>query len=67
MRDWISKHSAGAHDVLHRLTKDAVRNHQNIRKSGDDSAPTVSASTHGHGTAVSYGHQASGKISGALQ
>ncbi|CCA67339.1 related to Het-c heterokaryon incompatibility protein [Serendipita indica DSM 11827] len=66
MRQWLSTHSAGHHDVLSRLTKEAIRNHQNVRKQGDSSGSTVSSATHGHGAAVGYGHQASAKISNTL-
>ena len=71
MHSWIGAHTAGHYGVLSRLTKDAVRNHQNIRKQGDASASSVSATTHGHGAAVNSshptaGHSGAGGISSAI-
>jgi hypothetical protein len=77
MREWINKHAAGGSNVVHRLSKDSVRNHQNIRKAGDASAPTVNTHTHGMGAGIIHGHgqgqgqghtqQAASKISHTFQ
>ncbi|KAG8866996.1 hypothetical protein FRC20_006994 [Serendipita sp. 405] len=66
MRTWVDAHSAGQYSIISRLTKEAVRNHQNIRQTGDSSIDTVSASTHGQGAKLSHGHGASGKMSSAM-
>ncbi|KAF8586868.1 Het-C-domain-containing protein [Ramaria rubella] len=39
MHTWLNSHGHKQNDMLHRLTKDSVRNHRNIRASGDDSGP----------------------------
>lgn len=66
MNTWISQHTAGPHSVLARLTKDAVRNHQNVRGKGDSSTSTVTATTHGHGAAVNQSHSSMGNLSNTI-
>ncbi|CAA7264296.1 unnamed protein product [Cyclocybe aegerita] len=43
MRDWFSK-SSGQQSVLQRLSKNAVRNHENIRLAGEGGAPAAQGS-----------------------
>lgn len=36
MQTWLNSHGHTQHDILKRLSKDAVRNHHNVRASGDN-------------------------------
>ncbi|KAF8518353.1 Het-C-domain-containing protein [Hysterangium stoloniferum] len=61
MQTWLSSHGGQQHNVIERLTKDAVRNHRNIRASGDSSGPAYVG-----GVGHNYGVEAQGKIQGYL-
>ncbi|EJD48317.1 Het-C-domain-containing protein [Auricularia subglabra TFB-10046 SS5] len=67
MRTWVQGYGHKQHEMLSRLTKESVRNHNNIRLAGDPGgAPTVpGASTQGSYTgANNAAHSAQGYIQG---
>ncbi|KAI8976618.1 heterokaryon incompatibility protein Het-C-domain-containing protein [Trametes punicea] len=61
MQRWVQGLGAQQHEVLRRLTKDAVRNHQNIRLPGSSGASEPSGYAHNAG--VQAQHQLTGYIS----
>ncbi|KAI0642699.1 heterokaryon incompatibility protein Het-C-domain-containing protein [Trametes meyenii] len=60
MRRWVQEQGSRQHEILRRLTKQAVRNHENIRlsASGGSSAP----SGYAHDAGVNAQHQLGGYI-----
>ncbi|CDO70379.1 hypothetical protein BN946_scf184999.g19 [Trametes cinnabarina] len=60
MRNWVQGLGGQQHEVLGRLTKDAVRNHKNIRLAGSAGGPAPSGYAHNAG--VQAQHQISGYI-----
>ncbi|KAH9899296.1 heterokaryon incompatibility protein Het-C-domain-containing protein [Cubamyces lactineus] len=61
MQRWVQGLGAQQHEVLRRLTKDAVRNHQNIRLAA--SGGTAAPQGYAHNAGVQAQHQMSGYIS----
>lgn len=59
MRTWIQSMGHKQHDVLRRLTKEAVRNHQNIRGAGEGGPPPSQGSF-----AANQAHQLQQNIQG---
>ncbi|KAI0792398.1 heterokaryon incompatibility protein Het-C-domain-containing protein [Abortiporus biennis] len=62
MGKWIHGLGSKQHEVLRRLTKDSVRNHQNIRLAGEGG----SASSNEYSFAENAGHQAQNDLQGYL-
>ncbi|KAI0356056.1 Het-C-domain-containing protein [Trametes cingulata] len=60
MQRWVQGLGAQQHEVLRRLTKDAVRNHQNIRLAGSSGASAPSGYAHNAG--VQAQHQIGGYL-----
>ncbi|KZV99953.1 Het-C-domain-containing protein [Exidia glandulosa HHB12029] len=69
MRTWLQGHGHKQHEVLSRLTKESVRNHNNIRLSGDPGGAPVQhgANTQGsYNTANNAAHNAQNYIQGYI-
>ncbi|EIN08362.1 Het-C-domain-containing protein [Punctularia strigosozonata HHB-11173 SS5] len=61
MRDWSQGHGGRTGDVIRRLSKNAVRNHENIRLAGEGGVPEAQGTA-----AYNYGQQAQHDLQGYL-
>ncbi|KAF8527105.1 heterokaryon incompatibility protein Het-C-domain-containing protein [Gautieria morchelliformis] len=61
MQTWLGSHGHAQHDIIRRLSRDAVRNHRNIRAAGDNSGQS-----HVGGVGHDAGVQAQASLQGYL-
>ncbi|KAJ3526948.1 hypothetical protein NM688_g8193 [Phlebia brevispora] len=62
MRRWVQELGSRQHDILHRLTKESVRNHKNIRQAGEGGA-AVAQGTYAQNAGLEAQHDIQGYVS----
>ena len=63
MRRWVSELGHQQHEVLRRLTKQAVRNHENTRLGSKPSSSNPAQGSYAHNAGVQTQHQLQGYVS----